>query len=136
MNVAINTWLAEALANMISFLMIVPNHTGEDLPRFDETMQDRAEFSYRQIIASVNYRTGGSLCNFLHGYMNYHIEHHLFPDLPLRQYERAQSRLKTICRKHGVPYREESVFRRMRMTVDVMVGKTSLQPTDTAPSIR
>jgi fatty acid desaturase len=131
-NVAINSLIAEALANVISFLMITPNHTGEDLPRFETPTTSGAEFSFRQIIASVNYKTGTPMINFLHGYMNYHIEHHLFPDLPLRQYERAQSRLKDICAKHGVPYREESVFRRARMAVDVMVGKTSLQPTEPA----
>ena len=73
-------------------------------------------------------RRGTPLINFLHGYLNYHIEHHLFPDLPLRQYELAQSRLKAICEKHGVPYKEESVFKRVRMAVDVMVGKSNLQP--------
>ena len=72
-------------------------------------MRDGDDFSFRQILASVNYQTGTPLRNFLHGYMNYHIEHHLFPDLPLRQLELAQSRLKAICNKHGVPYRQESV---------------------------
>ncbi len=131
-SVLINSLIAEVLTNVISFLMIVPNHTGEDLPRFDDPVKDNAEFFYRQIIASVNYKTGTPLINFLHGYLNYHIEHHLFPDLPLRQYELAQSRLKDICAKHGVPYREESVFKRARMAIDVMIGKTSLQSTDIA----
>jgi fatty acid desaturase len=127
-NVMINSLLAEALANIISFVMIVPNHTGEDLPRFEEPVKDSDDFFLRQILASVNYKTGTPLINFLHGYLNYHIEHHLFPDLPLRQYELAQSRVKAICKKHGVPYREESVFKRTRMAVEVMVGKTSLRP--------
>ena len=131
-NVLINSLAAEALANIISFVTIVPNHTGEDLPRFEEPTKGTADFFYRQIIASVNYKTGTPLRNFLHGYLNYHIEHHLFPDLPLRQYELAQARVKAICRKHGVPYRAESVFKRARMTIDVMVGKASLKPTHTS----
>ena len=133
-NVFLNSLAGEVLANLHSFLMIVPNHAGADLACFEQPIRDKAEFGFRQIIASVNYKTGTPLINFLHGFLNYHIEHHLFPDLPLRQYELAQSRLKAICEKHGLPYREESVFKRLRMAVDVMVGKANLQPIVTATS--
>ena len=34
--------------------------------------------------------------------------------------------MREICAKHGVPYVQESVFRRVRKLVDVMVGKTSM----------
>lgn len=127
-NVLLNSLAGEALANLYAFVMIIPSHTGEDMPHFEEPVRDKADFYLRQIIGTVNYKTGTPLVDFLHGYLNYHIEHHLFPDLPLRQYELAQTRLREICEKHGVPYRQESVWRRLRMAVDVMVGKASLQP--------
>ena len=34
--------------------------------------------------------------------------------------------VKDICQKHQLPYRQENVFKRLRMTLDLMVGKTSL----------
>jgi hypothetical protein len=34
--------------------------------------------------------------------------------------------IKKICEKHKLPYRQESVFKRLRMSADLMVGKTSL----------
>lgn len=38
---------------------------------------------------------------------------------------RARRLLRAICAKHGVPYVQESVFKRLGKTVDIMVGATS-----------
>ena len=37
-----------------------------------------------------------------------------------------QPRIKAICAKHNLPYRQEGVFKRLRMTLELMVGKTHL----------
>jgi len=34
--------------------------------------------------------------------------------------------VKDICKKHNLEYRQESVFKRALMTIDLMVGKTKL----------
>jgi hypothetical protein len=34
--------------------------------------------------------------------------------------------VRALCEKYGVPYVQESVFARVRKTVDVMIGKTSM----------
>ena len=44
------------------------------------------------------------------------------------QYQRGAPKLKEICDKHGVPYIQESVFERLRKTVDIMIGKTTMRP--------
>jgi fatty acid desaturase len=74
----------------------------------------------------VNYKTGTNHLDFLHGWLNYQIEHHLFPNLPLNHYQRMQPRVKAVCEKHNLPYRQEGVFKRLRMTLALMVGKTNL----------
>ena len=38
--------------------------------------------------------------------------------------------VKEICKKHNLEYRQESVFKRMRMTIELMVGKTKLLTID------
>ena len=124
-NVALTMLLAEALANLHSFLVIAPNHTGDDIARFTHPIKNKEEFYYRQVAGSVNYRTGSDLNDFLHGGLNYQIEHHLWPAMPLRQYQKLQPEVKALCAKYGIVYRQESVFRRLKKTVDVMVGKTS-----------
>jgi fatty acid desaturase len=127
MNVLINSFFAELLTNLHTFLMIVPNHAGEDVHRFDTPNSDRAELYVRQILGSTNFETGGEIRDFLHGYLNYQIEHHLWPDLPPAAYQRAAPRVKALCEKYGVPYLQESVWVRARKAIDVMVGKASMR---------
>ena len=124
-NVLANSLMAELLTNLHSFVAIVPNHCGEDIPSFDEPTSSKGEFYFRQIVGSVNYETGGDWNDFLHGWLNYQIEHHLWPEAPLKQLQRVQPRVKAACERHGVPYLQESVWTRVRKTVDVMVGKAT-----------
>jgi fatty acid desaturase len=128
---ALSTWansvMAEALSSAHTFAIIGPNHCGDDLYRFDRGPRDRAEFYVRQVLGSANYRTGGDLNDFLHGFLNYQIEHHLWPDLAPAQYQRLAAKVRAVCEKHEVPYVQESVFARMRKLVSVMVGASSMR---------
>ena len=118
--------LAEFLTNVHSFTVIVPNHSAEDIYMFSEPSQSQGEFYLRQIMGSVNYNTGTDFIDFLHGFLNYQIEHHLFPNMPLSYYQKMQPIVKEICKKHNLEYRQESVFKRAKMTIELMVGKTQL----------
>ena len=124
------TFMAELVANVHSFLVIVPNHSAGDIYKFNEPHKSQGEFYLRQIMGSVNYNTGSDLIDFGHGWLNYQIEHHLFPNLTLSQYQKMQPIVKEVCAKHNLAYRQESVFKRMKMTIDLMVGKTGLLSVD------
>ncbi len=132
-SVAINTVLAELLTGLHTFVIVVPNHAGDDMHRYDRPTTDRAEFYVRQILGSVNFRTGGELNDFLHGYLNYQVEHHLWPDAAPLVYVHAAAELKELCARHGVPYVQEGVFRRLGRLLDIMVGKTSMIRARTIP---
>ena len=118
--------IGEAFANLHSFLVIVPNHSAEDIYQFSTPHKTQGEYYLRQIMGSVNYNTGTDLIDFGHGFLNYQIEHHLFPNMPHSFYQKMQPIVKDICKKHNLEYRQESVFKRILMTVDLMVGKTKL----------
>ncbi|HIP52339.1 MAG TPA: fatty acid desaturase [Campylobacterales bacterium] len=122
--------IAEVFANLHSFLVIVPNHSAEDIYMFNQPSKGEGEFYLRQIMGSVNYNTGSDRIDFMHGWLNYQIEHHLFPNLPLSQYQKMQPIVKEVCKKHNLEYRQESVFKRMKMTIELMVGKTKLLRVD------
>ncbi|MBN2782812.1 MAG: fatty acid desaturase [Campylobacterales bacterium] len=122
--------MAEAYANLHSFLVIVPNHSAEDIYQFSEPHKSQGEFYLRQIMGSVNYNTGSDLLDFAQGFLNYQIEHHLFPNTPQSYQQRMQPLVKQICRKHNIEYRQESVWKRIGMTIDLMVGKTQLKRID------
>ncbi len=125
-SVLVNVVLAELLSNLHSFVVIVTNHAGSDLHRFAGPMGDKAEFYRRQVVGSTNFQTGGELNDFLHGWLNYQIEHHLFPDLPMSTLARIQPEVKALCEKHGLPYVQESVWTRLRKTVDIAVGRAHM----------
>jgi fatty acid desaturase len=125
---------AELLTNLHTFLIITPNHVGDDISIFDGPPQDRAEFYRRQVVGSTNFRTGGDLNDFLHGWLNYQIEHHLFPDLTMLQYQRIQPEVRAICERHGVPYVQQSVWKRLSKTVAVMTGRADMRRETVAPS--
>lgn len=73
-------------------------------------------------MGTVNYQAGNDVIDMLHGWTNYQIEHHLWPTLTLLQYQRARPRVQEICRRHGLPYRVESVFVRYAKTARNCVG--------------
>jgi fatty acid desaturase len=125
-SVLANRFVAELVANVHTFTVIVPSHAGDDLFRFEGGISGRKDFYVRQITGSANYRTGGFVNDLLHGWLNYQIEHHLWPDMTMRQYTLAQPRVKEICARHGLPYRQESVFSRLRRLMRVMVGTETM----------
>ncbi|KAK3235290.1 hypothetical protein CYMTET_54495 [Cymbomonas tetramitiformis] len=127
-NLLINLVLADLFSNMHSFMVIVPNHTGHDVYRFDSEVEAKSdEFFLRAVIGSVNYATGSDMNDYIYGWLNYQIEHHLWPDMSMSAYQRAQPMVKQICEKHGVPYVQESCLLRVKKTVDIMVGKASMK---------
>ena len=58
----------------------------------------------RQVIGSVDYRTGGDLNDFLHLFLNYQIEHHLWPDLPSNRYAEVAPKVRALFDKYGLSY--------------------------------
>lgn len=132
-----NLFFAELLTNVHAFVTIVTNHAGEDMYTFDDAVKPKTgSFYVRQIVGSVNYDAGTDAVDFWHGWLNYQIEHHVWPDLSMLQYQRAAPRLKAICEKYGVPYVQENVFERTRKTIEIMVGKTTMRtfPTEYEPA--
>jgi fatty acid desaturase len=122
-NALTNLVLAEMVVNMWSFWVIGPNHVGSDLYYFKDHPKDRANYYLHQIVGSVDYHCGGDLRDAMQGWLNYQIEHHLFPKLTLRQYQIAHAEVFEICARHGVPFVRESVFKRMLHLTAIAIGK-------------
>jgi len=126
----LNSLGAEALTNLHTFLVVGPNHTGDDLYRFDSRPRSKAESAVRQVLGSANYATGGDLVDYAHLWLNYQIEHHLFPDLPMLRYREIKPRVEALCAKYGIPYVQESVFTRVKKMLAVAVGRASMKRAD------
>jgi fatty acid desaturase len=126
-SVLINLLIAEVFTNIHTFLTIVPSHAASDLYRFTTPVSNRDEFYIRQIVGTSNYRCGGDLNDFMHGWLNYQIEHHLWPDLSMRQYQLVQPRVQAICEKYGIPYVQESLFTRFVKLWKILLGIESMR---------
>ena len=135
-SVGVNSLFAEVLTNVHTFVVIVPNHAGDDVYRFDDACPTRVERYFRQVVGSVNYRVGAEkvgapawqrdLLDWAHLWLNYQIEHHVFPDLPMLKYQQYQPRVRAICERHGVPYVQGSVFERFRKMARNFVGDADM----------
>jgi fatty acid desaturase len=113
----------ELLTNIYTFSIIVTNHCGSDLYQFKKSYpRDSAGFLLHAILGSVNYANGSNVVDFLHGYLNYQIEHHMFPDMSCLEYQLLAPKVKKICRDHGVPYLKESFLVRVVKTFRVMMA--------------
>lgn len=132
-------FVAEILHNLHTFIIIVPNHAGDDLHRFenvDRKQRGGTGFYLRQILGSVNYRTGNEWLDLPQMYLNYQIEHHLFPALPMRQYRIIQPKVRAICAKYQVPYLQDSLWRRLAKMIDIATGDTKMLVEDLANKAR
>eukprot|EP00310_Coccolithus_braarudii_P016813 CAMPEP_0183353006 /NCGR_PEP_ID=MMETSP0164_2-20130417/32067_1 /TAXON_ID=221442 /ORGANISM="Coccolithus pelagicus ssp braarudi, Strain PLY182g" /LENGTH=473 /DNA_ID=CAMNT_0025525597 /DNA_START=31 /DNA_END=1452 /DNA_ORIENTATION=+ len=133
----INLVAAELLTNAHAFLVVATNHCGDDLYRFEGHATPRSPtFFMRQVVSSVNFATGdgkggqghlADVVDFLQGWLNYQIEHHLWPDLSMLSYQKAQPLVRDICKRHGVPYVQESVWVRFVKTVSIIGGRSSMR---------
>jgi len=127
-NAVINLLFAEILTNIHGFLAVVTNHAGNDMYRFRNGCRPfSGSFYLRQVLASVDFSMGTDLVDFFHGWLNYQIEHHLWPSLSMLSYQKSAPMVREVCAKHGVPYIKENVFIRLKKTIDIMVGNTSMK---------
>lgn len=125
--VLLNKLIAECITNVHSFMVIAPNHTADDLYRFDFHYENKNEFYVTQVLGSANYHCGTETLDYLSIYLNYQIEHHIFPDLPMTKYREVQPRIKALCQKYGIPYVQESMFKRVARMADVCVGRRNMR---------
>ena len=134
--VLINKLMAECITNFHSFFVIAPNHTADDLYRFDFHYENKPEFYVTQVLGSVNYNCGNDFVDYMSIWLNYQIEHHIFPELPMTKYREVQPKVKALCKKHNIAYRQESIFKRFGRMMDVCIGRTSMKELQSLPVAR
>ena len=100
--------MANVARNLWASAVIFCGHFTDDAATFQESEcenETRGQWYYRQLLGSNNL-SGGRLLHVMTGHLSYHIEHHLFPDMPANRYEQIAPRIKDICKKYGLPYNE------------------------------
>jgi fatty acid desaturase len=64
------------------------------------------------------------------GGLNYQIEHHLFPTMPMANLRRCQAMVRVYCSAHGIDYCETSLARSYALSLRHLrdVGQLARQP--------
>jgi len=57
-------------------------------------------------------------CNWWMSYLNYQIEHHLFPTMPQFRHPKVAKRVEVLAKKHGIPYHCTSYFEAVNRTFE------------------
>lgn len=57
------------------------------------------------------------LCDHWMMYLNYQVDHHLFPSMPQHKLRHAHERILTLARKHNLPYIEYSYWEAWKLTL-------------------
>jgi fatty acid desaturase len=81
-----------------------PNHKGMPMP----LPGDQLSFVRRQITTSRNVR-GGRLLALALGGLNYQIEHHLFPGMPMANLRQCRPLVRAYCADRGIDYCETTL---------------------------
>jgi len=97
-------WLVIAVGHCVSGVRIYQQHELERLPE--------AHWYIRQITSSANF-SAGPILRILTGHLGYHIEHHLFPDIPARRYPKLSIEIEQLCQRHGLPYNNRALYYRI-----------------------
>jgi fatty acid desaturase len=83
-----------------------PNHKGMPMPAPGQKL----DFVHRQVSTARNVR-GGRALGVAMGGLNYQIEHHLFPTMPMANLRRCQPMVQAYCSAHDIDYCEASFAR-------------------------
>jgi fatty acid desaturase 2 (delta-6 desaturase) len=55
-------------------------------------------------------------CDWWMSYLNYQIEHHLFPTMPQFRHPLVRPRVEALAKKHNIPYQSLSYWDAMKKT--------------------
>ena len=114
-NVLITVVFAELIHNAQTFICIRSSHCAPDLPMFTKSGAGSQDYYVRQVLATANYNGGSDIADILHGWTNYQIEHHLWPDGTLLQFQEARAEVKAACLTRRIRYIQENVLKRYWM---------------------
>jgi fatty acid desaturase len=90
-----------------------PNHKGMAL------LDEKMDYLRKQVLTSRNVR-GSLFVDYLLGGLNYQIEHHLFPSMPMPNLAKAQPIIRAYCEKVGVSYYEVRLLQSYGQILDYL----------------
>lgn len=80
------------------------------------------DYAAHQIITTRNIDTGSWLLNYMCGGMQYQVEHHMFPRIPLYRLAYVKPIVEKYCIEHGLTYNQESLLGVMKRNYNCILS--------------
>jgi linoleoyl-CoA desaturase len=102
--------LLHALASMLTLMIILPTHWDEnaEFRISDSTLTMKESWPLHQLITTNDYATFHPVPDFLLGGLNYHIAHHLFPNINHNFLPHITKEIIKITKEKNLPYKSFS----------------------------
>ena len=105
--------VANLTRNVWSNVVIFCGHFPAGAETFTEDQLDgetRGQWYLRQLLGSANI-DGPTLMHIMTGNLSYHVEHHLFPDMPSNRYGEIAPKIRELCERYGLPYTSGPLYK-------------------------
>ncbi|MBX7057905.1 MAG: fatty acid desaturase [Leptospirales bacterium] len=101
----IGNFVAKTLGNAHILAMVAVEHLNDGLCYFEPAANEtRQQYFLRQIVSTMNFYTDQRHEDLFTKGVNIHLEHHLYPDLPVNHLREFSREIQDICVRHRVPY--------------------------------
>jgi linoleoyl-CoA desaturase len=96
---------ANIVRNLWTWAVIFCGHFTDQAHIYNQidANESKGDWYVRQILGSRNIQ-GNKWFHILTGNLSHQIEHHIFPDMPARHYQKIAPTVQTICDKYNLPY--------------------------------
>merc|ERR1719210_804456 len=90
------------------------------MPTFkDKSFAETYDFYALQCETTLNYASGNFFA-FLVGHLNFQIEHHTVPTMPVTNYVHIWKDIQALCKEHNVPYRNVTFWEAVQINFDTL----------------
>ena len=114
-------FLAVWLSGTITAFVVTASHQGEEKLESKRDMLQKEgyeakspyeihDYMKHQLLTTRSFHSQSWILNYISGGMQYQVEHHLFPKIPMYYLSRVQPHVKEFCKEHNLTFKEESVW--------------------------
>lgn len=98
-------------ASLFSLMVLLSPHANihSDFPQVDEKGQMPYSWFRHQLVSTNDVSNDNFFIRFFMGSFNYHIAHHLFPNVHHVYYPEITKVIESFAQKHNLPYRKQSL---------------------------
>lgn len=113
-------FLGILISGTLSAFVVTASHQSEEkiyskreLVKGSQSHYEINDYALQQLVTTRNITTPHWLLNYLCGGMQFQIEHHLFPRMPLYRLSEVRPYVQDYCERHNIRYKEEGFWEMM-----------------------